>query len=180
MTKRGATRRKHIAAATTRRKKHKKALRWTANTGSVFHAANTAPTGRNWYSWRRGYAALDPDHFRRAVPRGPSRAINAPWITNPSFVRGSMGRNYPSRALTRSLTRVPRSAARDAALRAQMLAGHLSAIAEGRENGLGLTAPLNEPEEGEFLNLQDERGDGGISAEKEARYQELLAKRTSQ
>jgi hypothetical protein len=61
-----------------------------------------------------------------------------------------------------------------------MLAGHLSAIAEGRENGLGATVVLNGPEEGEFWNLQDERDDGVISAEREARYQELLAKRTGQ
>ena len=180
MAKHAATRRKHAAAATTRRKKHKKVLRWTANTGSVFHAANTAPSGRNWHSWRSAATGLDADHFRRAVPRGSARAVMAPWINKPSFVRGSMSRNYPSRAWTRSMTRYPRSAARAATLRGKMLAGHLSAIAEGRENGLGATVVLNGPEEGEFWNLQDERDDGAMSAEREARYQELLAKRTGQ
>jgi hypothetical protein len=61
-----------------------------------------------------------------------------------------------------------------------MLAGHLSAIEEGRENGLGATVQLNGPEEGEFWSLQNERDDGGMSAEKEARYLQLLAKRTGQ
>ena len=179
MAKHAATRHKRVTAATTRRKK-KRAVTWTANTGSVFHAANTEPTNRNWYSWKSAATGLSENHFRRTVPRGSSRAITARWINKPSFVRGSISRNYPNRAWTRSMTRYPRFAAREASLRGKMLAGHLSAIEEGRENGLGATVQLNGPEEGEFWSLQNERDDGGMSAEKEARYLQLLAKRTGQ
>jgi hypothetical protein len=179
-SKHGATRRKHTAVGKTRRKK--KAVRWTANTGTVFHAANTEPTDRNWYSWTSAATALKQNHFRRSVPKGTSTAVMAPWINNSATsVRGSMARNYPGkRPWTRSLTRLPRSAALAARRRAEMLAGHLSAIEEGRENGLGVIIPLNDPaEEAEFLRLASQLAQGATSEEIKARFRELLAKRST-
>ena len=180
MGKRGATRRKHASAGKIYRKK-KKAVTWTANTGIVFHAANTEPTGRDWYSWTSAATALGQNHFRRSTRKGSSRAITAPWINSPSYFRGSMARNYPRRAWTRSVTRYPRSAARQALNRGQMLAGHLSAIEEGRENGLGATIQLNGDEEAEYQMLDNAGYDqGGRTAEQEARFQQLRARRTGQ
>ena len=170
--KRGATRRKHTAVGKTRRKK--KAVRWTANTGIVFHAANTEPTGRNWYSWTSAATALGQNHFRRSVPKGSSRAIIAPWINSTSYFRGSMARNYPSRAWTRSVTRYPRSAAREAFNRGQMLAEQ-----EARGSGLGATVQLNHPEEdAEYFALARQVAQGGASDETKARFMELHAKRS--
>ena len=180
MAKHGDTRRKHTATRRTHKKKQKKTLTWRPNTGNVFHAANTEPTGRNWHSWQHASTVLDPDHFRRIVPRGTGRAVMAPWINSKSFIRGTMRRNYPGRSWTRSVTRVPRSAARNAAMRGQMLAGHLSAIEEGIENGLGVTAPLSEAEELEFQRLLGELDEGGVSENDLALYAELLKRRSSQ
>ena len=179
MTKRNATRRKHRALRQTHRKK--KAVRWPANTGTVFHAANTEPTGRNWYSWTSAATALKQDHFRKAVPKGSSRAITAPWINSLSYIRGSLARNYPSKVWTRSRTRISRSSAKEALRRAEMLAEHLLAIEEGRKNGLGATVALNGPEEAEYQALDDAGYDqGGRTPEQEARFQELRAMRFGQ
>ena len=180
MTKRGATRRKHTAVGKTHRKK--KAVRWPANIGTVFHAANTEPTGRTWRTWRYADTPLDDGHFRKAVPKGSSTAVMAPWINNSATsVRGSMARNYPGkRRWTRRITKIPRSAALAARRRAEMLAGHLSAIEEGRENGLGVIIPLNDPaEEAEFLRLASQLAQGATSEEIKARFRELLAKRST-
>jgi hypothetical protein len=61
-----------------------------------------------------------------------------------------------------------------------MLAGHLSAIEEGIENGLGVTAPLSEAEELEFQRLLGELDEGGVSENDLALYAELLKRRSSQ
>jgi hypothetical protein len=62
-----------------------------------------------------------------------------------------------------------------------MLAGHLSAIEEGRENGLGATIQLNGDEEAEYQMLDNAGYDqGGRTAEQEARFQQLRARRTGQ
>jgi hypothetical protein len=61
-----------------------------------------------------------------------------------------------------------------------MLAGHLSAIEEGRENGLGVTAPLNDAEELEYQRLLGELDEGGVSEKDLALYAELFKRRSSQ